>query len=66
MLGTAQSGRLTRLRMLRVIRDEQIIEQARADVADLLARDPGLREHASLRAMVNRWQSAGGDYVEKT
>ncbi|MBK6761875.1 MAG: ATP-dependent DNA helicase RecG [Micrococcales bacterium] len=66
VLGTAQSGRLTRLRLLRVIRDEQIIEQARADVADLLARDPGLREHATLRAMVNRWQSAGADYVEKT
>ena len=66
VLGTAQSGRLTRLRMLRVIRDEQVIEQARADVADLLGRDPGLREHATLRAMVNRWQSAGADYVEKT
>ena len=64
VLGTAQSGGLTTLRVLRVIRDEQIIEQARADVADLLARDPKLLEHRSLRAMVNRWQTVG-EYVEK-
>ena len=63
VLGTAQSGRLTSLRLLRVVRDEQIIEQARADVADLFERDPELREHRALRAMVNRWQS---EYVEKS
>ncbi len=63
VLGTAQSGRLTSLRLLRVVRDEQIIEQARADVADLFERDPDLREHRALRAMVNRWQS---EYVEKS
>ncbi|HQR78742.1 MAG TPA: ATP-dependent DNA helicase RecG [Actinomycetota bacterium] len=66
VLGTAQSGRLTRLRLLRVIRDEQIIEQARQDVADLFERDPGLAEHRALRAMVNRWQSEQTDFVEKT
>ncbi len=66
VLGTAQSGRLTRLRVLRVIRDEQIIEQARADVAEMLQRDPKLAEHTSLREMMNRWQSAGAEYAEKT
>jgi ATP-dependent DNA helicase RecG len=66
VLGTAQSGRLTRLRVLRVIRDEHIIEQARADVADLLQRDPVLSEHRALRDMVNRWQSAQTDFAEKT
>jgi ATP-dependent DNA helicase RecG len=66
VLGTAQSGRMTRLRELRVIRDERIIEQARADVAELLDRDPDLREHKALRATVNRWQTqAETDYVEK-
>jgi ATP-dependent DNA helicase RecG len=64
VLGTAQSGGMTTLRVLRVVRDEDIIEAARADVAEVLARDPGLREHRSLRAMVNRWQSAS-EYVEK-
>ncbi|MEZ5185646.1 MAG: ATP-dependent DNA helicase RecG [Candidatus Nanopelagicales bacterium] len=66
VLGTAQSGRLTRLRVLRVIRDEQVIEHAREDVADLLTRDPGLSEHRSLRATVNRWQTEQTDFVEKT
>lgn len=66
VLGTAQSGRLTRLRVLRVIRDEQVIEHAREDVADLLARDPGLSEHRALRATVNRWQTEQTDFVEKT
>jgi ATP-dependent DNA helicase RecG len=65
VLGTAQSGRLTRLRVLRVIRDEDVIEHARADVAELLASDPTLAGHRGLRAMVNRWQSQG-EYVEKS
>jgi len=65
VLGTAQSGRLTHLRVLRVIRDEHIIEQARTDVAELLERDPGLSGHQALREMINRWQSAG-EYAQKT
>jgi ATP-dependent DNA helicase RecG len=65
VLGTAQSGRLTRLRVLRVIRDEQTIEQAREDVADVLASDPALADHRALRAMVNRWESTGAQFVDK-
>ncbi len=66
VLGTAQSGRLTRLRVLRVIRDEDVIEQARTDAAELLERDPTLAEHRALRAMVNRWQTSQTEFVEKT
>lgn len=65
VLGTAQSGGLTSLRVLRVTRDEDIIEKARADVAELMERDPDLRQHRALRAMVNRWQSQS-EYVEKS
>jgi ATP-dependent DNA helicase RecG len=65
VLGTAQSGRLTRLRVLRVIRDEDIIELARTDAAELLERDPTLAEHRALRAVVNRWQTSQTDFVEK-
>lgn len=64
VLGTAQSGRLTTLRVLRVFRDEKVIEAARNDVADLLARDPMLRDHLGLRSMINRWQTQS-EYVEK-
>ena len=66
VLGTAQSGRLTRLRLLRVIRDEHVIEQAREDAEDLLHRDPTLAGHRTeLRAMINRWETAGAEFVEK-
>ena len=65
VLGTAQSGRLTRLRLLRVIRDEHVIEQAREDAEDLLHRDPTLAGHRELRAMINRWETAGAEFVEK-
>jgi ATP-dependent DNA helicase RecG len=65
VLGTAQSGRLTRLRLLRVIRDEHVIEQAREDAEHLLHRDPTLAGHRELRAMINRWETAGAEFVEK-
>jgi ATP-dependent DNA helicase RecG len=53
------------LRLLRVIRDEHVIEQAREDAEDLLHRDPTLAGHRELRAMINRWETAGAEFVEK-
>lgn len=66
VLGTAQSGRLTTLRVLRVIRDEDVIEHARADVAQMLHDDPQLSAHGAIRAEINRWESAQTQFVEKT
>ena len=66
VLGAAQSGRLTTLRVLRVIRDEDVIEQARADVAGMLDEDPALAHHRAIRAQINRWESAQTEFVEKT
>ena len=68
VLGTAQSGRLTRLRLLRVIRDEHVIEQAREDAEDLLHRDPtlaGHREQAEHAGDVHDVPVAGGDQVRQ-
>ena len=42
VLGAAQSGGASSLRLLRVTRDVEVIEQARADAARLVARDPEL------------------------
>ncbi len=66
VLGAAQSGRLTTLRVLRVIRDEDVIEQARTDAAGMLDDDPGLSHHRAIRAQINRWESAQTEFVEKT
>lgn len=64
VLGSAQSGRITGLRQLRVIRDEVVIENARADVAELFARDPLLKQHRALRNAVNRWESSQTELTE--
>jgi ATP-dependent DNA helicase RecG len=49
VLGAAQSGGRSSLRLLRVLRDEHVIAQAREDAAALVARDPGLEQHPVLR-----------------
>lgn len=56
VLGTAQSGASSSLRLLRVTRDGEIIEWARAVAGELLAADPGLDapEHLPLAGEVGR------------
>ncbi len=49
ILGTAQSGRRSSLRLLEVIRDEHLVEEARQAAHDLVADDPDLTRHAVLR-----------------
>jgi ATP-dependent DNA helicase RecG len=57
-LGTRQSG-LPELRVAHLIRDQQVLAEARREAFALVARDPQLRlpEHALLRqALQERWQ----------
>ncbi|UXY22151.1 ATP-dependent DNA helicase RecG [Streptomyces cynarae] len=49
VLGQAQSGARTSLRMLAVIDDEEIITQAREEAAAVVAADPGLEHLPGLR-----------------
>lgn len=53
LLGTAQHGELS-LKVADLSRDARILEEARADADELLAKDPRLtrREHAALRERV--------------
>ncbi|MER6947109.1 ATP-dependent DNA helicase RecG [Nonomuraea sp. NPDC000554] len=67
VLGAAQSGKRTSLKLLQLLRDEDVIETARAEAAALLASDPELESHAGLRAEIDRLladERAG--YLEKT
>jgi ATP-dependent DNA helicase RecG len=52
ILGSAQSGRHSALRMLSLLRDEDVIEQARAEARALIADDPTLADHPGLAGMV--------------
>jgi ATP-dependent DNA helicase RecG len=54
VLGASQSGGRSQLKLLRVTRDGDIIEEARAAAAALLERDPALDGHPALRAAIER------------
>jgi ATP-dependent DNA helicase RecG len=67
VLGAAQSGRRSSLRMLSVIRDERVIADARAEAAVLVTEDPELARHPVLRQVVDALGSDDrADYLEKT
>jgi ATP-dependent DNA helicase RecG len=53
ILGAAQSGRSSALRMLSLLRDEDLIGQARTQARDLVADDPSLAGYPGLAAMVS-------------
>ncbi len=54
VLGAAQSGERSSLRLLRVIADADIIVDARAVAESILEEDPGLVRHPALAAEIER------------
>jgi ATP-dependent DNA helicase RecG len=52
VLGEAQSGRRSHLRLLSLLHDREVIEEARREAIDLLDRDPDLDGHPALAAAV--------------
>jgi ATP-dependent DNA helicase RecG len=66
VLGTSQAGHRSRLRLLRAIRDEEVIGLARDDATEVVADDPALSEHPALAAAVEQVVAAqNADYLEK-
>jgi ATP-dependent DNA helicase RecG len=66
ILGAAQSGRSS-LRMLSLLRDQDVIEQARVDARELVAADPELAEHPGLARMVSELvDDERAEYLEKS
>ena len=67
VLGAAQSGRRSSLRMLAVIRDEDVIRAARQEAGELVATDPELELHPELRrALDSVLDAQRAEYLEKT
>ena len=52
VLGARQSGGKSQLRLLRLLRDEDLILQAREDAFAIVASDPGLERHTALRDVI--------------
>jgi ATP-dependent DNA helicase RecG len=66
VLGAAQSGRRSQLRLLSLLRDEELIAEAREDAALLVAGDPQLARHPLLAEQVAMLVGdAGAEYLEK-
>ncbi|MDQ2748035.1 MAG: ATP-dependent DNA helicase RecG [Actinomycetota bacterium] len=66
VLGAAQSGTRSQLRLLSLLRDEQLITEARAEAADIVAADPDLSGHPLLAAQVGALVAdEQAEYLEK-
>ncbi|MDP9805681.1 ATP-dependent DNA helicase RecG [Trueperella bonasi] len=65
VLGSAQSGRRSSLKFVRVTRDEEVIEHARLAARKIVDADPALVEHSALRARIAEAEGADTDYLEK-
>ncbi|MBQ0927309.1 ATP-dependent DNA helicase RecG [Saccharopolyspora endophytica] len=67
ILGAAQSGRKSGLKMLSLLRDEDVIAQAREEADRFVAADPELREHPGLARMVAEVvDDERAEYLEKS
>ena len=53
VLGARQSGGRSQLRLLRLLRDEDLILAAREDAFAIVGADPDLQQHPALRAVVD-------------
>jgi ATP-dependent DNA helicase RecG len=66
ILGAAQSGRRSQLRLLSVLRDEALIADARAEAQAIVAADPDLAAHPLLaREVAALVGEERADYLEK-
>lgn len=55
VLGAAQSGGRNSLRLLRVIKDREVIEKAREDAHAVVEADPDLESHPELKEAIAEW-----------
>lgn len=67
VLGASQSGRGSSLRLLRVLRDAQVIADARDDAVAVVDGDPGLVRHPALASAIDDWlDPQREEFLERT
>jgi ATP-dependent DNA helicase RecG len=66
VLGALQSGRRSHLKLLSLLRDAELIREARVEAIDVVTADPGLAHHPLLAARVAALVSDDrAEYLEK-
>ncbi|SDD34125.1 ATP-dependent DNA helicase RecG [Glycomyces harbinensis] len=65
VLGAAQSGVKSHVKLLSLLKDADIIEAARAEATALIDADPDLRGEPAFAALVDDLASDRGEYLEK-
>ncbi len=66
VLGAAQSGRRSSLKLLRLLRDEDVIRHARDEATALIGSDPDLGRHPALaKALAGLVDPERAEYLEK-
>jgi ATP-dependent DNA helicase RecG len=66
VLGAAQSGGRNSLRLLRVVRDADLLAVARDDARALIGADPTLASAPALADAISAWLGEREDYLERT
>ncbi|HKS44027.1 MAG TPA: ATP-dependent DNA helicase RecG [Amycolatopsis sp.] len=67
ILGSAQSGSRSGLKLLSLLRDEEVIAEARARAQEIVADDPALGNHLGLAHLVSAViDTDSAEYLEKT
>jgi ATP-dependent DNA helicase RecG len=66
VLGAAQAGRQSSLKLLQLLKDEDLIRQARQDATQVVAADPQLTAHPALRQAIDELLGVQAEYLDKT
>ncbi len=66
VLGAAQAGRHSSLKLLQLLADEDLIGQARQEATAVVSADPALSGHPALRAAIDDLLGPQADYLDKT
>jgi len=66
VLGAAQAGRQSSLRLLRLLADEDLIGRAREEASAVVSADPNLAAHPALRAAIEDLLGVQAEYLDKT
>jgi ATP-dependent DNA helicase RecG len=65
VLGAAQAGRQSSLKLLRLLTDEDLIRQSRQDATAVVSADPELAAHPALRAAIDELLGRQAEYLDK-
>ena len=66
VLGAAQAGRRSSLRLLQLLKDEDLIGQARTEATEVVEADPDLARHPALREAITELLGVQAEYLDKT